>query len=114
MSLIQELEEYFKSHPKHLKESKSFKMYWAFEDPHLLRKYQKEAEESSDWEVIVDDWNEGESFFGAVKRNELKAITIDYPNIAVWFEIHSTEETLLGTISILENIKKEAEERDKE
>jgi hypothetical protein len=114
MSDLEELEEYFKTHPKHLRETKRFTEYMAFEDPSLLDKYKENALENSEWEVIVDDWNEGESFFGAVNCNQKKVITLDYPNIAVWFEIHSTEETLLENISRLEQIKKDAEERDLE
>lgn len=114
MSKIQKLEEYFKSHQKHRQKDKSYEQYMAFEDDSLLRAYQKEATESFDWEVIVDDWNEGESFFSAVNRNQKKIIVIDYPNISVWFEIHSSEEALLEAISKLEEVKKKAEERDQE
>lgn len=114
MATIKELEEYFKNTPRHLQKDKTdYIQYYAFEEPDDMKKYQKEAEESPDWEVIVDDWNEGESFFGAVNCGGKKVLVLDYPNISVYLEYH-TEKTFYEQIKALEKVKKEAEERDKE
>lgn len=111
MTTIKDLEEYFKKAPQHLRETEGYWQYMCFvPDRDEMETYQKESEESEDWEVIVDDYDDGESFFGAVNRKEKRILVLDYPNISVYLDIHPKEKTFLANTKKLEEIRDQSKE----